>query len=215
MHPRPPLEGTPLRGARRQGEHRPDAAEATPLTGSPSVCPSTKTVLRARRSLSIDVSTEHRCLRASAPFAAGDIILVLEGLLSCTPSRYSVQVGPDLHVVPAPGIPEESVRAAWRFLNHSCRPNAAFDGPVLVALAALRAGDEITFDYNTTEATMAEPFACRCGHCDGRMISGYRDLGPVERARIRSWTASHLRAASGEESRAVVRGDTRAVTATA
>ncbi len=215
MHPRPPLEGTPSRDARRQGELRPDAADATPLSGSPSVRPSTKTVLRARRSLSIDVSTEHRCLRASAPFAAGDIILVLEGLLSATPSRYSVQVGPNLHVVPAPGIPEESVRAAWRFLNHSCRPNAAFDGPVLVALTALEAGDEITFDYNTTEATMAEPFACRCGHCDGRMIRGHRHLAPADRARIRAWTAKHLCAPAADATLSEVRSEARAVGATA
>jgi hypothetical protein len=192
MHPRSPFEGSPLRQPQRQGEHRPDAADAHPLSVSPSVRPSTKTVLRARRSLAIDVSTEHRCLRASAPFAAGDTILVLEGLLSSIPSRYSVQVGPSLHVVPAPGIPEDSVRAAWRFLNHSCRPNAAFDGPVLVALEPIAVGGEITFDYNTTEATMAEPFACRCGHCDGRLISGFLHLAAAERTRIRAWTTQHL-----------------------
>ena len=172
------------------------AASATVVAApaAPAVRPSTKTVLRARRSLQIDCSSEHRCLRAAAAFAAGDTILVLEGLLSDIPSRYSVQVGPDLHVQPAPGIPEDSVRAAWRFLNHSCSPNAAFHGPVLVALAPIAAGEEITFDYNTTEATMAEPFECRCGHCDGRRIGGYQHLSAADRARLHGRVASYLRA---------------------
>jgi SET domain-containing protein len=34
-----------------------------------------------------------------------------------------------------------------RFLNHSCRPNAEFDGTALYALRAIVAGEEITFHY--------------------------------------------------------------------
>jgi hypothetical protein len=164
------------------------SAQANTTVGSPSV----SHILRARKSLHIDCSNEHRCLRAGSRFEQGDVILVLEGLLSHAPSRYSVQVGADLHVQPAPGIPEDSVRAAWRFLNHSCRPNASFRGPVLTALEAIAIGQEITFNYNTTEAEMAEPFVCRCGHCSGTTVSGFRNLSAAERARLGPMVASYL-----------------------
>lgn len=181
--PREPRSGDPSAPDRSLA-----SATALAIANSPSV----SRILRARRSLHIDCSSDHRCLRAGSRFEAGEVVLVLEGLLSETPSRYSVQVGADLHVQPAPGIPEDSVRAAWRFLNHSCQPNAAFRGPVLTALTAIEAGDEITFDYNTTEATMAEPFTCRCGHCDGRRIGGYGTLASADRKRLTTAVASYL-----------------------
>ena len=34
-----------------------------------------------------------------------------------------------------------------RFLNHSSRPNCEFNGPALLALAAIPAGRELTFHY--------------------------------------------------------------------
>lgn len=186
---------TPPRGGRpgvgnaeraERAERGPSAREAF------AVAPSVAHILKARRGLRIDASTDHRCLRAAARFEPGEMILALEGLLSHAPSRYSVQVGAGLHIQPAPGIPEDSLRAAWRYLNHSCRPNALFRGPVLSALTTIEAGEEITFDYNTTEATMAEPFVCRCGHCGGRRIAGYVALPEVERLRLRDVAALYL-----------------------
>lgn len=171
-----------------RGQH----AAVAPASHAPTGAPSVSNILRARRGLHIDTSNAHRCLRAGTRFEKGDVILVLEGLLSDVPSRYSVQVGAELHVQPAPGIPEDSVRAAWRYLNHSCRPNGAFRGPVLSAIEAIEPGDEITFDYNTTEGSMAEPFVCRCGHCNGRTIAGYAALAKGERQRIKGWVAAYL-----------------------
>jgi uncharacterized protein len=47
--------------------------------------------------------------------------------------------------------------------NHSCDPNAGVKGQiVLVARRPILQGEEIFFDYDTTE-TAAAPFACRCG----------------------------------------------------
>ncbi|MBL9120284.1 MAG: SET domain-containing protein [Phycisphaerae bacterium] len=183
---------TTLRGQRSGDSSASDKSLASATALAPANSPSVSRILRARRSLHIDCSSDHRCLRAGSRFEAGEVVLVLEGLLSDTPSRYSVQVGADLHVQPAPGIPEDSVRAAWRFLNHSCQPNAAFRGPVLTALTAIDPGDEITFDYNTTEAVMAEPFTCRCGHCGGRVIGGYSNLASADRKRLAGTVASYL-----------------------
>ncbi len=47
--------------------------------------------------------------------------------------------------------------------NHSCEPNTGVQGQILiVARRPIAAGEELTFDYDTTEIS-AEPFECRCG----------------------------------------------------
>ena len=139
---------------------------------------------------------EYRVI-AREPFDAGDVLLVVEGILVDNPSRYSVQVGVNLHVAPPPGLApdDDSERYRWRYLNHSCRPNAAFRGRVLVALTSIARGEEIAFDYNTTELDMASPFKCRCGHCGGRMIRGVRHLKGEERRRREPWLSEHIRIA--------------------
>lgn len=68
--------------------------------------------------------------------------------------------------------------------NHSCEPNVGVRGQiVLVARRQIAAGEEMTFDYDTTEVS-AEPFNCLCGHRRCRGIidgSGWRDPAFVER----------------------------------
>ncbi|RHY29429.1 hypothetical protein DYB32_005143 [Aphanomyces invadans] len=55
------------------------------------------------------------------------------------------------------------------YANHSCNPNASFimseTEPVvqLVAIKPIAKGQDITFDYNTTEWDMDEKFDCQCG----------------------------------------------------
>jgi hypothetical protein len=63
--------------------------------------------------------------------------------------------------------------ADW--VNHSCNPNAGLDGQVvLVALRDIRAGDEITFDYATSDGSTYDEFECGCGArtCRGRVTGG-------------------------------------------
>lgn len=108
---------------------------------------------------------EHHGLVATKHFAVGDLILILEGEVVDRPSRFSVQIAPDRHVeVPAEvKLARPLDRYRWRFLNHSCEPNAAFDDRRLIALRPIAAAEQITFDYNTTEYDLASPFECHCG----------------------------------------------------
>ena len=47
--------------------------------------------------------------------------------------------------------------------NHSCNPNVGVKGQIiLVARREISKGEELTFDYDTTE-TAADPFTCQCG----------------------------------------------------
>ncbi|KAF2275394.1 uncharacterized protein EI97DRAFT_434239 [Westerdykella ornata] len=69
------------------------------------------------------------------------------------------------------------------YINHSCRPTLIFDMPRWEVRVnpdlkeGLRAGDELTFFYPSTEWDMAQPFDCLCKQpeCRGR-ISGAKDM---------------------------------------
>lgn len=121
------------------------------------------------------VDTEHgRRLLATRSFRRGAVVLELQGVLCHRPDRYSVQLGPHEHLRPPHDADLDDHRYLWRYLNHSCRPNACFEGRQLRAMVGIDEGSEITFDYESTEETMAEPFQCHCGHCGGRVIRGWR-----------------------------------------
>ncbi|OAL44769.1 hypothetical protein IQ07DRAFT_476878, partial [Pyrenochaeta sp. DS3sAY3a] len=86
----------------------------------------------------------------------------------------SVQATRDLHI---------ELNCDLVYINHSCRPSLVFDmqrwevrvNPALEG--GLKAGDELTFFYPSTEWHMAQPFDCLCGQdvCRGR-IAGARDM---------------------------------------
>ncbi len=134
-------------------------------------------------------------LVTTAPIAAGELLLQVDGVLTTVPTRYSVQIDCDRHIDVPPGIGlrDQLARYRWSFLNHACEPNAYFRGRALVANRAIRTGEEISFHYATTEFDMAEPFRCRCGSplCLGE-VRGFRHLPVAERARLRAWCAPHL-----------------------
>jgi hypothetical protein len=52
------------------------------------------------------------------------------------------------------------------FMNHSCQPNLGIKGKVsFVALKAIKKGEELSFDYSTTEGDKLWhlPYKCNCG----------------------------------------------------
>jgi len=71
--------------------------------------------------------------------------------------RLSLQIEEDLYLVTANEGP-----ADW--VNHSCNANAGLVGQVvLVALRDIRAGEEICFDYATSDGSPYDEFECHCG----------------------------------------------------
>lgn len=65
----------------------------------------------------------------------------------------------------------------YKQLNHSCKPTAGIKGKVtLVALSNINKGEEITFDYSTTELDPRWKLeSCTCGEKGCRKI-----LGPIQ-----------------------------------
>jgi hypothetical protein len=138
----------------------------------------------------------HYGLVANGTFARGALVCHVNGARTTQPSRWTLQVGARVHIEadPLATVDEQMARFPWRFLNHSCEPNTRIVRQNVVALRAIQPGEEFTFDYNTTEATMTWPFACHCGsaNCHGT-IRGFMHLPRHEQERLRPSLSAHLR----------------------
>ena len=90
-------------------------------------------------------------------YKQGDIIFTLKGKIFDKPTRESIYVGDNVHVHDEHG----------QYINHSFTPSTIIQGYNVVACRDLEAGEEITFDYNANEISMAAPF-----YADGKFVSG-------------------------------------------
>ena len=91
------------------------------------------------------------------------VIFYLKGTITTQPTRYTIQMGPREHLnFPAIRRPNDDLNYCWQYLNHSCEPNGYMNTSEFTfrALRDIAAGEEITFNYLTTESEMAVPFNC-------------------------------------------------------
>jgi uncharacterized protein len=82
--------------------------------------------------------------------------------------RYSLQVEENHYLVSLSDCEPPD------YVNHSCDPNAGLSGQIaLVAMRDIRPGEEISYDYATSDGSSYDEFACGCGsaRCRGR-VSG-------------------------------------------
>ena len=97
-------------------------------------------------------------LFANKAYSAGSVVLTLSGEVLNRPTKYSVHIGNGEH------IEDDGVGIN---MNHSFTPTTCIQGRNVVALVDIVAGDEITFDYNSTELEMTAPF-----EVDGVLVAG-------------------------------------------
>jgi hypothetical protein len=73
------------------------------------------------------------------------------------PNFLTIQIDHKKHILLQPDF--------LQYTNHSCEPNVFFDitKKHQVALREIKAGEELTFFYPSTEWEMAQPFHCHCG----------------------------------------------------
>lgn len=118
---------------------------------------------------------------------AGQFIYKLEGRVFDFPNRYSVQIGENEHIDMDGEASMENTMDVYpyRFTNHSCEPNMLLRDGAFYAAKEIHRGEELTFNYNTTEYDMAEPFSCSCGSvfCCG-VIRGFKHLSLDEARRL-------------------------------
>ena len=84
--------------------------------------------------------------------------------------RYAYPVSEELFIL------WDEDPSEWAPQNHSCDPNAAFDGLNVFALKNIARGVELTLDYAEFLDENMEPFQCQCGSskCRG-LIMGVRN----------------------------------------
>lgn len=119
----------------------------------------------------------------------GDIMTGAElAVLPAAKRRYSIQIEENLYQV----SPHESEAADY--INHSCSPNAGLSGPIsLVAMREIRPGQEVHYDYATSDGSAYDEFACACGarNCRGR-VSGDDWRLPLLQRRYRGYFSPYL-----------------------
>lgn len=119
-------------------------------------------------------SARGRGLRSKAPFARGQRVAKLSGVLVSAPGLNTIQIAPGIHL-----------HDEWfcRFILHSCDPNLEFDLRTLEAMAIrpIAPGDALSVDYAVTEDRLDRQFACACGaaNCRG-WILGRKEEPSVE-----------------------------------
>lgn len=120
-------------------------------------------------------------------FNTGQPIIKLKGRISLRPhinaSLNSIQIDDDTYI-------DADEQQAWQYVNHSCLPNTRLDLDNLcfMALHNISIGDEITYNYCTTEfdlATKNEEFKCRCGSANClKIIKGFKHLSQKQKENL-------------------------------
>jgi SET domain-containing protein len=133
-------------------------------------------------------------LFAKQAIAAGEIVAVKGGhaltvrqwaALEPELGSAEIQIAEDLFVAP---VRQEDRDGSMLYTNHSCEPNIAIRGQiVLIAMRDIAAGEELTHDWATTDDLEYE-MACRCGRPACRRVVTGRDwMKPELQAKYRGW----------------------------
>jgi hypothetical protein len=125
----------------------------------------------------------------TADIAKDEVVIDLKPVLQIArrPSVDTLQLSEGFHYRSSVGMV---------CMNHSCDPNGyiRFDDLTYCALRDVSAGEELTFNYCTTEYELAQPFQCACGspNCYG-LVRGARFLDSGQLDRIYPLLSIYLR----------------------
>ncbi|HEY9166574.1 MAG TPA: SET domain-containing methyltransferase [Candidatus Kryptonia bacterium] len=128
-----------------------------------------------------------RGLFAVEEIVRDEVLLTFDGPILDHPTRYSIQIDDDKHI--------EGTDDSNAYLNHSCNANTYVDWKKLCLLAkrSIKAGEEVTNNYLTTDYELTEPFTCTCGspNCVGE-VRGFKYLTREEQVKLRPWLPPFL-----------------------
>ena len=90
-------------------------------------------------------------------YKKGDIVHILNGEIKHIPSKYTIEISKDTHIIDDLG----------KYINHSFSPNVKVSNTNIIAIRDIKLGEEICYNYNESESVMANPF-----YCDEQFVSG-------------------------------------------
>lgn len=108
-----------------------------------------------------NITSGQNAFFALRAFRVGELVSPFSaGTISAEPTYLTIQVGTRKHITMQPEF--------LQYINHSCDPNVFFDTTTMrvIALKELKAGEEMTFFYPSSEWKMIQRFRCYCGHPD-------------------------------------------------
>ena len=147
------------------------------------------------RKIKIIEKNGYHSVIAATKISKRENIIALKGTVQFFPTKYSIQVDENKHLIPFLNGPEDE-NSLWKFLNHSCAPNSYFDlsQMTLISLNEINTEEDISFNYCTTEYDMSSPFKCLCktNSCYGE-IKGFRHLPKERQKELFGTLASHLK----------------------
>lgn len=120
-----------------------------------------------------DPATGGGAAYALEPIAKGELLVMWggsvthESVFKTLPEKVrslSVQIEENLYLVTI-------VPSVADYINHSCNPNAVLYGYAgLIAWRDIKSGEDICYDYATTDGGPYDEFQCLCGAPDCRQI---------------------------------------------
>lgn len=89
-----------------------------------------------------------KALFTQQSFKKGDLVFVLSGEVLEKPTKYSIEINRDQHIIDKFGV----------YMNHSSTPTTKIVGPMVIAARDIKENEELNFDYNATETKCVAPF---------------------------------------------------------
>jgi uncharacterized protein len=122
----------------------------------------------------------------------GGHIVTREMLREITPrlGPVEIQIDSDLYIAP---VTQEEREGSMLYSNHSCDANLGMRGEItFVAMRAIRAGEELTHDWATTDDDDYS-VKCKCGSANCRgTLTGKDWQRPKLQARYAGYFSAHL-----------------------
>ena len=138
--------------------------------------------------LEVRKTEKGRSLFAKENIRKDEILIKFKGKILDKPTKTSLQIDENKHIE-SPGEIDD-------FINHSCSPNGYinFHDISFRALRDIKKGEEVTFNYNTTEWYMKVPFKCKCGSKDClHQIRGFKYLTLEQKKKLRHLLSPFLK----------------------
>ena len=132
-------------------------------------------------------------LFAKVNFKKGNLIFAWEGVLK--KGRYPYYVGDRwLQIEKCQWIAPLRNNPGW-YINHSCNPNSGIKNSVqIVAMKNIRRGEEVTFDYSTSESEKGWYLICDCENKNcRRIIRSYKSLSTELKLKYRDFISEYLK----------------------